>query len=191
LHSKEFGESRISVPNYKPNRLSPEQIQECISTILNYMPLKGKWPPMDKFIQLGGISMCLKVIAIAYDWSCTGRSETARSALECLCIAAVLPRVQLTLTERIELPDDSKTVGFNILLSAAEGEIIQDSSEVQKAALNVLINCLCGSQQKLLSASSSSSSSGSTPSNVAGTPSSFLMKKRLAHAKSAEELINK
>ncbi|CAB4067398.1 DCAF1 [Lepeophtheirus salmonis] len=181
FHTREFVESRVSVPNYKPNRLSPEQSQECIETLVNFMPFKAKWPPMDKFIQLGGITMCLKVIAIAYDWSCTGRSETVRSALDCLCIAAILPKVQLQLCERIELPDDSKTVGFNILLSAAEGEIIQDSSEVQKASLSVLINCLCS--QKGYSSNSSSTTNYCS--------SSFLLKKKLANSKSAEDLINK
>lgn len=65
-----------------------------------------------------------------------------RSALEVLCICAVMPRVQLHLCERVDLPDEAMTVGINVILGAAEGEIVQDP-DVQRAALSVLITCVC------------------------------------------------
>ena len=45
----------------------------------------------------------------------------------CIVVFSVL-RVQFQFCERIELHDGSKAVGINIILSAAEGEIVQVSS---------------------------------------------------------------
>ena len=44
--------------------------------------------------------------------------------------------------DRIQIPDDANAVGINILLGAAEGDIVADP-EVQRAALCVLIHCVC------------------------------------------------
>ncbi len=62
---------------------------------------------------------------MAYDWTFPGRAEMVRSALDVLLICSVIPRVQLQFCDRIDLQDDGKTVGVNIILSAAEGEIVQ------------------------------------------------------------------
>ena len=48
-----------------------------------------------------------------------------RSALDILSVAAILPKVQLQFCEKVTLPDETKPVGINILLGAAEGEIVQ------------------------------------------------------------------
>jgi HIV-1 Vpr-binding protein len=42
----------------------------------------------------------------------------------------------------VDLPDEAMTVGMNIILGAAEGEIVADA-DVQRAALAVIINCVC------------------------------------------------
>lgn len=65
-----------------------------------------------------------------------------RSALDVLCICAVMPQAQMQLCERVDLPDEAMTVGLNVILGAAEGEIVQDP-DVQRAALGVLITCVC------------------------------------------------
>lgn len=44
--------------------------------------------------------------------------------------------------ERMDLPDTGSAAGINIVLGAAEGEIVADA-EVQKAALAVLVHCVC------------------------------------------------
>ena len=44
--------------------------------------------------------------------------------------------------DRTQIPDDANAVGINILLGAAEGDIVADP-EVQRAALAVLIHCVC------------------------------------------------
>ncbi|KAH9633847.1 hypothetical protein HF086_013736, partial [Spodoptera exigua] len=74
------------------------------------------------------------------------RSETVRSALDVISVCCVAPRVQLLLTEKIDMRDTEMTTGVNIVLDvlagAADGEIVPEP-DVQKAALNVLVNCVC------------------------------------------------
>ena len=57
-----------------------------------------------------------QVIAVAYDWTFPGRSEMVKSALDILGICSISPRGEMQFCERIELPDDTKSVAFNILL---------------------------------------------------------------------------
>lgn len=42
----------------------------------------------------------------------------------------------------MNLPDEATAAGISIILGAAEGEIVADA-EVQKAALAVLVHCVC------------------------------------------------
>lgn len=69
-------------------------------------------------------------------------AETVRSALDVLSICSVMPQVQLLFSEQVSMPDEGLTVGMNIILGAAEGEIVADP-DVQRSALSVLINCVC------------------------------------------------
>jgi len=48
----------------------------------------------------------------------------------------------LLLCERVDMPDMSMTMAINLLLAAAECEIIADA-DVQRAALRAVINCVC------------------------------------------------
>ena len=129
-------------PSYKPCKSSPEEIQQNVELLLQHMPFRGHWVPVDQLLKLGGITLLLKIIAFAYEWNYSGRAETVRSALDVLAIACVMPKVQLLFCERVELPEESATVGINIILGAAEGEIVADA-DVQKAALRVIVNCVC------------------------------------------------
>lgn len=76
------------------------------------------------------------------------RIETVRSILDILNICATIPQVMLQLCEVIEPPDEANNVGLNVILGAAEGEIVADP-EVQKAALNVLITCVCAPMNRV------------------------------------------
>jgi HIV-1 Vpr-binding protein len=118
---REFG----TFSNYKPIRLSSMQVAEYIDVMFELMPFRSRWGPLDNFIQLGGVIKCFQVIANAFDWTFQGRSEMVRSALEVLAICAISPRAQLQFCERIDLPDDTKAVALNIILGAAEGELVQ------------------------------------------------------------------
>lgn len=49
----------------------------------------------------------------------------------------------------MELPDEASAAGINIILGAAEGEIVADA-EVQKSALAVLVHCVCAPINKVI-----------------------------------------
>lgn len=59
-----------------------------------------------------------------------------------LNICCVVPRVHAVFCERIDFPEEASAAGLNIILGAAEGEIVADP-EVQKSALSLLVNCIC------------------------------------------------
>ncbi|KAB0791614.1 hypothetical protein PPYR_03414 [Photinus pyralis] len=130
-------------PSYKACKSSPDEVQQQIETLLQLMPFRSHWQPVDYLHKLGGITLLLKIIAFAYEWNYSGRAETVRCALDVLAIACVIPKVVLLFCERVDLPDDAIiTVGINIILGAADGEIVADP-DVQKAALRVIVNCVC------------------------------------------------
>ncbi len=58
-------------------------------------------------------------------------------------MTCVSSRVQGMLCNKFELPEES-VVGISLILGAAEAEIVPESPEVQKAALQVLCFLLCG-----------------------------------------------
>ena len=121
------GNNQSSFSHNKPLRLSTTQVAENIEAMFEYMPFKSRWTAVENFIQLGGVVKCFQVIAIAYDWTFPGRSEMVKSALDVLAICSISPRAQLQFCERIDLPDDTKSVAFTILLGAAEGEFVHVS----------------------------------------------------------------
>ncbi|XP_060518172.1 protein mahjong-like isoform X1 [Cylas formicarius] len=167
-----------ALPPYKACKLSPEEIQGHIELLLQNMPFRSHWSPVDHLLKLGGVTLLLKIIAFAYEWNYSGRAETVRSALDVLAIACVMPKVQLLFCEKVDLPEESITVGFNIILGAAEGEIVADA-DVQKAALRVIVNCVCAPVNRI-GGSVSRFSQGSTASPNKKTK-----------FKSSEELIQK
>ena len=114
----------------KAIHLSAMQVEDKVQALFEMMPWKSRWTAVDNFVQLGGVTKCIQVIAIAYDWTFSGRPEMVKSALDVLSICSISPRGQLQLCERVELPDDTKSVAFNVLLGAAEGEVVHVSPEI-------------------------------------------------------------
>uniref|UniRef100_T1J9J0 DDB1- and CUL4-associated factor 1 n=1 Tax=Strigamia maritima TaxID=126957 RepID=T1J9J0_STRMM len=131
-----------STPLSKASKFSSEVVQENLE-IVSLMPFGQKWEPVDKLHELSGITLLLQLIAMTLEWNYSGRAETVRSALDILTVCSVMAKTQLALCEPVRLPEDANPVGMSILLGAAEGEIISDP-DVQRAALNVIINCVCG-----------------------------------------------
>ncbi|XP_063836773.1 protein mahjong [Ostrinia nubilalis] len=138
--ARQQGDNVPEPPPYKASKSSPEEIQEQIELLQSVA--WSRWAPVDELVELGGISLLLQVVGFAYEWNFNGRSETVRSALDVVSVCCVAPRVQLLLTEKIDMRDADLTTGVNIVLGAADGEIVAEP-EVQKAALNVLVNCVC------------------------------------------------
>lgn len=59
--------------SFQACKSSPEEVQEQIDTLLQHMPFRGHWTPVDQLLKLGGITLLLKVIAFAYEWNYSGR----------------------------------------------------------------------------------------------------------------------
>jgi len=134
----------LGVPYYKPLTLDAEKLRELNNTVLELMPLWARWHPVEKLIKLGGLHNLMQICALAFDWNFAGRAETIKSVLEVLAICALVPRVQYLLTERYTVKGNSNLAyGLSVILSAADGDIITDP-EVQRAALFVIGNCVCG-----------------------------------------------
>ncbi|CAG4959101.1 unnamed protein product [Colias eurytheme] len=138
--ARQQGDTVPEPPPYKASKSSPEEIQEQIELVQH--AACARWPPADELLALGGVTLLLQVVGYAYDWNFNGRAETVRSALDVVAICCVAPRVQLLLTERLDMRDTELTTGVHIVLGAADGDIVVEP-EVQKAALNVLVNCVC------------------------------------------------
>ncbi|XP_055624237.1 protein mahjong isoform X2 [Toxorhynchites rutilus septentrionalis] len=132
----------LAQPVFKSVKNSPEVISDQIKTLQELLPMKARWSPVDEFLDLGGVNLLLRIIALAYEWNYSGRAETVRAALDVLNICCVIPRVHAMFCERIDFPDEGSAAGINIVLGAAEGEIVADA-EVQKSALAVLVHTVC------------------------------------------------
>ncbi|XP_061729096.1 protein mahjong-like [Cydia pomonella] len=158
------GDSVPEPPPYKASKSSPEEIQEQIELLQSVA--WSRWAPVDELVELGGISLLLQVVGLAYEWNFNGRSETVRSALDVVSVCCVAPRVQLLLTEKVDMRDADMTTGVNIVLGAADGEIAPEP-EVQKAALNVLVNCVCAPVHRAGSSTTRFSISGSSKKKTA------------------------
>ncbi|XP_076637534.1 lisH and WD40 domain-containing protein mahjong [Colletes latitarsis] len=137
-----------SLPPYKACKLSSEEVQAKVEILQKLMSVRAVWPPVEELHRLGGITLLLQIIAFAREWNYSGRvhttssAETVRSCLDVIAICSVVPKVMLLLCERVDMPDMSMTMAINLLLAAAECEIIADA-DVQRAALRAVINCVC------------------------------------------------
>ncbi|CAB3222495.1 unnamed protein product [Arctia plantaginis] len=162
--ARQHGDTVPEPPPYKASKSSPEEIQEQIELLQSVAWCR--WAPVDELVELGGVSLLLQVVGYAYEWNFNGRSETVRSALDVVSVCCVAPRVQLLLTEKIDMRDADLTTGVNIVLGAADGEIVPEP-EVQKAALNVLVNCVCAPVHRAGSSTTRFSLTGSTKKKTA------------------------
>ncbi|KFB51317.1 hypothetical protein ZHAS_00019370 [Anopheles sinensis] len=131
-----------AVPVFKAAKSTQEVISHQITALQELLPMKAHWAPVDELLKLGGINLLLRVVYITYEWNYNGRGDTVRFALDVLNVCCVLPRVHHTFTERVKFPDGASAAGVNIVLGAAEGEIVADA-EVQKSALAVLVHLVC------------------------------------------------
>ncbi|XP_075989036.1 lisH and WD40 domain-containing protein mahjong [Anticarsia gemmatalis] len=162
--ARQHGDNVPEPPPYKASKSSPEEIQEQIELLQSVA--WSRWAPVDELVELGGVALLLQVVGYAYEWNFNGRSETVRSALDVVSVCCVAPRVQLLLTEKIDMRDADLTTGVNIVLGAADGEIVPEP-EVQKAALNVLVNCVCAPVHRAGTSTTRFSITGSTKKKTA------------------------
>nr|XP_049703892.1 protein mahjong isoform X3 [Helicoverpa armigera] len=162
--ARQQGDNVPEPPPYKASKSSPEEIQEQIELLQSVA--WSRWAAVDELLELGGVALLLQVVGLAYEWNFNGRSETVRSALDVISVCCVAPRVQLMLTEKVDMKDAEMTTGVNIVLGAADGEIVPEP-DVQKAALNVLVNCVCAPVHRAGSSTTRFSITGSSKKKTA------------------------
>lgn len=114
------------------------------TTIQDLLPGNAqRWAPVDRFLNQSGLETVMQTMAMAYEWNYSGRGETVRNMLDVLAVACLIPRTQLMLTERYKINGSNEHSGMSIILSAAEGEVVNEP-DVKKSALQVIGNCVCG-----------------------------------------------
>ncbi|XP_016524477.1 protein VPRBP-like [Poecilia formosa] len=154
LHTSESGTIIPQQPPYKAYANTREQIIEMMEFLIECGPPEGPWEPVQVFCKLSCIPLMLQLISAACDWKTYyGRSDIVRFALDILAILTVVPKVQLVLADTVEVIDENRspvpTVGMSIILGVAEGEVFPNDAEIQKSALQVIINCVCAPDQSL------------------------------------------
>lgn len=63
----------LAQPVFKSVKNSPEVISDQIRTLQELLPMKARWSPVDEFLDLGGVNLLLRIIALAYEWNYSGR----------------------------------------------------------------------------------------------------------------------
>uniref|UniRef100_A0A3Q2XSC2 DDB1- and CUL4-associated factor 1 n=1 Tax=Hippocampus comes TaxID=109280 RepID=A0A3Q2XSC2_HIPCM len=177
LQRTEGGAPIHSQPYYKAVSYSREQVVEMMEFIIEHGPLRLYWEPAEVFHKLSCVQLLLQLISIACDWrTYYGRSDTVRYALDILSILTVVPKTQMLLSETVAVVDEGgstiSSAGMNIVLAVAEGEVFVNDAEIQKSALQVVINCVCAPDKRM----------SSIGKFIAGTP-----RRRLPHMTKASE----
>nr|XP_014341962.1 PREDICTED: protein VPRBP isoform X2 [Latimeria chalumnae] len=143
-------------PPFKACSYTHEQVVEMMEFLIEYGSAWLYWEPAMEFHKLSSVQLLLQLISIACDWrTYYGRSDTVRYALDVLAILSVVPKTQLLLAEPVDVLDEAgstvSTVGMSIILGVAEGEVFVNDAEIQKSALQVIINCVCGPDKRISS----------------------------------------
>ncbi|KAH3892821.1 hypothetical protein DPMN_016951, partial [Dreissena polymorpha] len=145
----EGGSPHHETPAYKSLKLTPELVQDCMELMMEMMPVRQQWTPEATFFKLGGISLLTQLVAMSHDWpSYTGKPETIRAALDVISLCCVTPRSQLQLLQSVPLPENVVTPAISVFIGMSEGDNVQDP-EVQRSALSIIINCVCGPLERL------------------------------------------
>uniref|UniRef100_A0A3B4XQS5 DDB1- and CUL4-associated factor 1 n=1 Tax=Seriola lalandi dorsalis TaxID=1841481 RepID=A0A3B4XQS5_SERLL len=154
LHTSDEGTIVPQQPFYKAYTYTREQVIEMMEFLIECGPPQLQWEPVEVFYKLSCVPLMLQLISTACDWrTYYGRSDTVRYALDILAILTVVPKVQLVLADTVDILDETRspvsTVGMSIILGVAEGEVFVNDAEIQKSALQVIINCVCAPDQSL------------------------------------------
>ncbi|KAL4655686.1 protein VPRBP-like [Arapaima gigas] len=141
-------------PYYKACSYTREQVVEMMEFLIECGPARLCWEPVEVFHKLSCVQLLLQLISTACDWrTYYGRSDTVRYALDILSILTVVSKTQLLLAEAVDVLDEGGsvvcTVGMSIILGVAEGEVFVNDAEIQKSALQVVINCVCGPERRV------------------------------------------
>jgi len=129
----------------KASRYSPEKINEHIETMLELIPARFSWKPVEEIMKYGGIKFLIEMISAANDWERnTGKTEAVKAAMDVLVVCSLVPRLQLQLKELVKNDENLDVPGMNVILSCIQPDYYEPYPEVCQSALRVIINCVCG-----------------------------------------------
>uniref|UniRef100_A0A183CJT1 LisH domain-containing protein n=1 Tax=Globodera pallida TaxID=36090 RepID=A0A183CJT1_GLOPA len=139
-----------SHPYSKPMSLDDETERCCVDYLIKsqcmLQPHHHNWRPIEEMRNLGVFKLLFNLITNYPNWNSWERStnkfESLKLLLELFRLATVSPKVQLDSCETMKIRS-SPIQGIGLILELAEGLLINDI-QVQRLALEVLINCLCG-----------------------------------------------
>ncbi|XP_047741540.1 DDB1- and CUL4-associated factor 1 [Hyalella azteca] len=195
-YQRSLSSNHSATPCYKPLNVSWESVTRNVEALLEGLPLRARWEPVENFLKLNGVSIFLQVVAVVLNnrYS-THRPETAVSALDTLYICSVMPQVQMAFCEKITIPasedffrnvNPMEAPGFAVLVACIPETNIQPMNatpEVQRAALHVLVNCLCAPLNR---------SGGASFRSVDGTPSGRkTARSSAANSVASEDIVTK
>ena len=149
-----------NVPAYKAMKYTNETIIEFVETLIEIMPIRKSWKPVEYFINLGGVKLIVNLIVVVYSKFYSSKPEIMKSALDILVVCSALPKLQIVLTEVFQIEfgprHDDLAAGnlvtpIQVLIDCANK--IREEPEVQCSALQILINCCCGPLSRIGSSS--------------------------------------
>lgn len=130
------------LPAHKAMPSDAQFVSECLDLLLQTLPSRLSWRPMDEFTRLGGIPLLVQLLRIASGWSVsTMRTESVRAALDALAVCALMPE-NSAVRFSVHLRYGSETTNgiaelVNMLDAPAE------EGDVLRAVLNVIVMCVC------------------------------------------------
>lgn len=65
--------SNTNVPPYKALRFSYDIVMDHVESLLELMPIRINWKPVDELLKLQGVKLLLQLIAFSFDWNFTGK----------------------------------------------------------------------------------------------------------------------
>uniref|UniRef100_A0A158R6C1 LisH domain-containing protein n=1 Tax=Syphacia muris TaxID=451379 RepID=A0A158R6C1_9BILA len=176
----------------RPMKLDDEALADCVWLLLHTISMSSTWKPVEDMRRLGIIEKLLFIIGEAGNWTNTNiRNDIVKSSLEVIWMCSTVPRVQLDLCECfVKSHRNINCEAVGLLLETCEGEVMQEP-ELQTAALQVIINFVCGPTERIaggrLVTTTKDYTSGST-SNISVSSSDRVVTNKVAVSSSSTKM---
>uniref|UniRef100_A0A0M3HUU8 DDB1- and CUL4-associated factor 1 n=1 Tax=Ascaris lumbricoides TaxID=6252 RepID=A0A0M3HUU8_ASCLU len=137
------------LPHNRALKLDDEPLKECVWLLLHTLNMHTTWRPVEEMRRLGVIRTLFFILGEANAWSSNVKDEIVKNSLEVLWMCSTVARVQMDMVDSfVNVHRSIKSEAVALLLEACEGELMSDP-ELQKVALNVIINCVCAPFERL------------------------------------------
>ncbi|KAL3982548.1 hypothetical protein ACH3XW_47600 [Acanthocheilonema viteae] len=130
------------LPANKGMHLDDENLKTCVWILLHTLGLHSSWRPVEELKRLGVIRTMYFLVGTANSWNGGSKIEILKMSLDVLWMCSAVPRIQMDICESTLKIREQNAETVGTILEFCEGEMVVDS-EVQFAALKVIINCVC------------------------------------------------